>query len=99
MAKAKVTNVHRLEFLHRDRGYRFQDRDPQMIELCDLIDKSGMSVSQIIQTVVKATGGAYRVGRSTIDNWLNGKTRRPQNMTLSWVAYAIGYERRWIKIR
>jgi hypothetical protein len=98
MAKAKAT-AHNLAFLHRDRGYRFQERDPAMIELCTLIHDSEMSVRDIVQAVSRATGGAYNVGDSTIYNWLNGKTRRPQNITLTWVGFALGYERAWRKVR
>ena len=95
---AKTAKVHNLAFLHRDRGYRFQERDPQMIELCGLITESEMPVGAICGAVSKATGGAYAVAHSTIDNWLNGKTRRPQNLTMTWVGYALGYERRWTKL-
>lgn len=31
-------------------------------------------------------------------NWLAGDVRRPQNYTLSWVARALGYERRFVRI-
>lgn len=96
---AKTSTVHKLEFLERDRGYRFQDRDPAMEELCDLIDKSGMDVMQICREVSKATGGAYNVANSTIYNWLNGVTRRPSNYTMTWVGFALGYERKWSKVR
>lgn len=97
MARARKDNVHRLEFLHRDRGYRFADRDPQLEELCRLIYASEMSVNQIVEAVAKATRGAYRVSPSTIGNWLAGKVKRPQNFTLTWVGFALGYERKWVK--
>lgn len=96
MATAKV---HRLRFIERDRGYRFQDRDPAMEELCALIHQSEMSVYDICKGVGRATGGAYSVAHGTITNWLNGKTRRPSNHTLTWVGYALGYERKWRKSR
>ena|SRR5215467_1327123 len=91
------SNVHKLQFLHRDRGYRFQDRDPQMVELCSLIHASKMDVMEICRAVSRASRGAYHIGNSTIYNWLNGKTRRPQNQTLTWVGFALGYERKWTK--
>lgn len=90
---------HNLAYIHRDRGYQFTDRDPKMEQLCDLIDKSDMSVYAITQKVANMTHGAYRVSESTIANWLNGKTRRPQNFTMTWVGYAIGFELTWRKIR
>ena len=89
---------HNLAYLHRDRGYRFEERDPKMIELCDLIHQSEMSVYAIANKVSQTTGGAYRVSDTTIDNWLNGKTRRPQSYTMDWVGFALGYERKWTKI-
>lgn len=95
MAKAKP---HNLAYLHRDRGYRFQDRDPQMIELCGLINASEMSVPSICNKVASTTGGAYRVSDTTVYNWLNGKTRRPQSFSMNWVGFALGYERKWTKI-
>lgn len=89
---------HNLAHIYRDRGYRFQDRDPQMEALCDLIDKSGLSVYQISQKVASMTKGVYRVAESTIDNWLSGKTRRPTHFTMMWVAAALGYSSQWVKI-
>jgi IS30 family transposase len=100
MAKTRPkTKAHNLVFLNRDRGYRFRDRDPQMVELCSLIHDSEMDVMEICREVYRVSRGVYSIGNSTIYNWLNGKTRRPQNMTLNWVAFAIGYERKWTKIR
>lgn len=90
--KMAASNVRTLR---RDKGYRFKDRDPAMEELCDLIHKSGFTVARIVAEVNKATAGAYNISPSTINNWLSGKTRRPQNLTMSWVGFAIGYERRW----
>lgn len=91
--------IHRLQFLHRDRGYRFQDRDPAMEQLCDLIHQSEMSIDDIVKVVSGATGGAYRVSPTTIYNWLNGKTKRPQSYTMGWVGYALGYERKWTRMK
>lgn len=97
--RALTGKVHKLQFLHRDRGYRFQDRDPQMEQLCSLIHASELSIEDIVKVVVGATGGAYRVSPTTIYNWLNGKTKRPQSFTMNWVGYALGYERKWTKMR
>jgi|SRR5215467_7925891 len=94
----KRPKAHNLAYLHRDRGYRFEDRDPKMIELCDLIYASELSVYEICNAVSKATSGAYRVSDSCVGNWLNGKTKRPQSYTMDWVGFALGYERKWTKI-
>lgn len=95
---AKRSRPHNLKHLERDRGYRFQDRDPSMIELCDIIYNSELDVKDIVQLVSKASGGAYSVGKSTIYNWLNGTTKRPQSFGMNWVGFALGYERKWTKI-
>lgn len=103
-SKAKVVRLvpkqrpHKLQHLERDRGYRFQDRDPSMVELCDIIYNSELDVKEIVELVSKATGGAYSVGKSTIYNWLNGKTKRPQSFGMNWVGFALGYERKWTKL-
>jgi len=96
--KQAKSKVHNLAHLHRDRGYRFEERDPQMVELCDIIHQSEMDVMDICRKVYSASHGACSIGNSTIYNWLNGKTRRPQNLTLNWVGFALGYERKWTKI-
>ena len=104
MAKSKASlsvvrpKPHNLAYLHRDRGYRFEERDPQMVELCDIIHKSEMDVMDICRAVYSASHGAYSIGNSTIYNWLNGKTRRPQNLTLNWVGFVLDYKREWTKI-
>jgi len=95
IAKRPNNLVH----LHRDRGYRFQNRDPDMDFICNLISKSGLSIGDIVEAVLDASNNSVYIGYSTIDNWLNGKTRRPQNFTLHWVSHALGYEREWRKFR
>lgn len=97
-AKA-IAKVHRLKFIERDRGYRWNDRDPAMTELCALIHDSELSIYDICKEVNRVSGGAYNIAHGTIDNWLKGKTRRPTNYTLTWVGYALGYERKWRKTR
>ena len=96
--RKNAPKAHNLVYLNRDRGYRFVDRDPQMVELCGLISMSEMSVGEIIERIYEATGGAYSVSKSTINSWLNGKVNRPQNFGMTWVAFALGYERKWTKI-
>lgn len=101
MAKSNVARLPRgpnnTLTRRRDTGYRFKDRDPALDELCQLIHESGLTVQVICEAVTKATSGAYSVSPSTVNNWLNGMTRRPQNYTMTWVAFALGYERSWSK--
>jgi hypothetical protein len=95
---ARPLQPHNLVYLNRDRGYRFEDRDPDMEWLCDMIDKSGLSIGDIIERVLDASDNQVSVGYGTIANWLSGKTRRPQNFTMTWVSYALGYQRKWTSI-
>jgi len=88
---------HNLAFIHRDRGYRYQDRDPMMEELCELVTQSELSTWAISEKVAHMTNGVYRVAPATIDRWLDGRTRRPTHFTMMWVSHALGYERVWRK--
>lgn len=89
--------ANNLFHLNRDRGYRWRDRDQDLEWLCAIIEKSGLS-SRDISTKTASVGEWARVSPQTIDRWLNGKTRRPQNFTLTWVAYVLGYSKEWRKI-
>lgn len=90
---------NKLQHLHRDRGYRFtDDRDPDMEWITREIDKSGLSISELLEAVLDVSDGAAHVSYGTILNWLNGTTKRPQNFTLTVVARALGYDREFRKI-
>jgi len=102
MAKAKTrasAEIINLSRALRDKSYRWVDRDPDLEEICNLITESGRSHYNISQQISKETGGAFSVSPATMDRWMDGKVRRPQNFTISWVSFALGYERRWVKIR
>jgi hypothetical protein len=88
-----------LGHLKRDRGYRFVDRDPVLDEITRMITDSGKSIGDIIEDVLDASHNTVHLGYSTIANWLSGKTRRPQNLTVTWVAHALGFERKFVKWR
>jgi hypothetical protein len=88
-----------LAVARRVQNYRFEDGiDPAMQELCDLIIQSGLSIHEITKRVRSVSSGQVNTGWGTIDNWLSGKTKRPQNFTMTWVGYALGFERAWKKI-
>lgn len=66
------------------RSYNFVDKDPA-------IDK--------LRTVVKSEKISFKnlhilsgVSQSTISNWFDGKTKRPQHTTLAAAAAALGYD-------
>lgn len=99
LSKDNSSRPNNLVHLHRDRGYRFVDRDPELEEVCSIIDKSGLSSVEISSKIAQLSKSSASVTPATIDNWLSGKTKRPQNYTLTWVMSALGYERKWRKIR
>ena len=92
-----AAKIHRLNLATRNKAYRWSEQDGAMAELCHLIDDSELSIAEICERVAQATKGQYKISASTISNWMSGKTRRPQNYTLTWVGYALGYTRRWEK--
>lgn len=95
---ATVTPIRNLRHVARDTGYRFVEQDSKMVELCAIITDSGKEVAAITDDVHKKSRGVCSISRTTINNWLNGTTRRPQNFTMDWVGFALGYERKWTKI-
>lgn len=97
--KGNITRLrpHNLKNLKRDVGYRFTiERDPDLEWIAQIIQESELPSYVISDLTAKVSKGAVRVATQTIDNWCNGKTRRPQNFTISWVALALGYERTWV---
>lgn len=98
-AKDNSARPNNLAYLRRDRGYRFLDRDPELEEVCSIVSKSGLSSAEISSKITQLSKSSASVAPTTIDNWLSGKTKRPQNYTLTWVMSALGYERKWRKIR
>ena len=92
------SGARRLSHLHRDRGYRFSTRDPLLEEICRLITNSGMTTFEISQKAKRAAGGACTLTPSTLNNWLSGKTKKPQNFTITWTLYALGYTRKLVKL-
>ena len=75
------------------RPYNFVDKDPVIDEM---------------RTVVKDEGLIKRLGivadlsslsRTTIDNWFNGDTKRPQHASVMAVMLSLGYQQTWSKDR
>ena len=91
----KSNDLTRVE---RDTGYRFVERDPDMEWICNAITESRLKPSEVIGLVYESTNHQLMLHYKTVDNWLNGKTKRPQNYTLTAVARALGYDRVWTKI-
>lgn len=69
------------------RNYRFSDKDP----ICDALRTVIRSEEHLKNNHVHQISG---VAAQTIDGWLDGATRRPQNATVCQVTAALGYVRR-----
>lgn len=80
MAKRRKQVVH---FLNT---YRFQagEKDPIIDQVHTLFQDIGASVSEIHEI--------SGVSTSTLYNWFDGPTRRPQHATVAAVLAALGYE-------
>ena len=68
------------------RNYRFIDKDP----ICDALRTMIRSDEHLKNNQVHEISG---VAAQTIDGWLDGATRRPQNATVCQVSAALGYVR------
>jgi hypothetical protein len=79
--------------IKQDTGYRWVGADPVLDEVRAIMRDSNLSVEEIIGKVLEASNDQVRMSPSTLTHWLDGHTRRPQNFTLSWVLYALGYHR------
>ena len=71
------------------KSYMFADKDPAIFAVRDAIEKSKATWD----TVCEDSG----VSKSTLYNWLQGPTRRPQFATLNAVARVIGFEFRLLR--
>jgi hypothetical protein len=69
--------------------YNFKDVDPVIDECRTAWRDSGHRLSYI--------GHVSRLSSTTMTSWFNGKTKRPQNASVSAFMGALGYERRWVK--
>jgi hypothetical protein len=91
------TSVRNLTHITRDRGYRFVERDADLEWVCNAITDSNLSIEEIVSRISRISHSGASVSPTTLNNWMMGKTKRPQNYTLTWVAKALGYKREWIK--
>jgi hypothetical protein len=70
--------------------------DPAVETLASLVQRSGLSDSAIAAKVGAARG--HPMTPSTVANLRELTTRLPQNYTLSWIGWAVGYTREWRKL-
>lgn len=83
--------TNNLAHINRDRGYRFVDRDPVMQQVTDAITTSGRSLAWISQR--------SGVSEGTLQNWMNGTTRRPQHLTVTFVMQALGFRHVFVDLK
>jgi hypothetical protein len=87
MAKKKTNGISRMPIY---RSYVFREKDPVIDQLRGLMGNH-VTIGQIVKD-----GGP---SDSCMRNWFYGETRRPQNATIEAAGRAMGYERRWQKMR
>jgi hypothetical protein len=77
----------------RSEKYRYVEKDPDMEFVASRILESGRS-PEWIETETEKNG--HKVSSAAIIGWLYGKTRRPQNYTMSNVMMVLGYRKEWV---
>src|SRR5688572_15265685 len=71
-------------FLRPYKSYMFRKKDP----VIDVVRTAVEDSNKRLSAVTRESGVSY----STIYNWFNGKTRRPQFATVNAVARVVGHE-------
>jgi transcriptional regulator with XRE-family HTH domain len=66
------------------KSYNFVDKDPVIDKMRSMVKKEGLKYSRIQEL--------SGVTPTTLYNWFDGKTRRPQYATVIAVARALGYK-------
>lgn len=85
VTKRKKPRVNRISHAQRDKGYKFMEKDPVLDQLITLVEESPKSLAKI--------SDESGVSKSCLRNWMYGRTRRPQNITMDFVARAVGVVR------
>lgn len=70
-------------------GYNLVDKDPMVDMVVAAIKESGLSHS----TIARSSG----VTTTTLNNWVSGRTMKPQRLTMEFVLRTCGYEMRVVK--
>ncbi|KRQ99315.1 hypothetical protein [Bradyrhizobium valentinum] len=73
------------------RTYRFIDKDPVIDKIRTVVQDEGL-IKRL--AIVHELSG---VATTTLNNWFNGHTKKPQNPTIEAVLTSLGYEREIIK--
>lgn len=70
------------------RSYNFVDKDPVIDLMRDLVKGQRMGYAKLAHM--------SGVSESTLRNWFDGKTRRPQYATVAAVMGSLGYRQTWV---
>jgi len=73
------------------KSYSFKDKDPVIDATRTLVQDSGQSYAQV--------SAASGVSVSTLYNWFEGTTRRPQYATVMAVVHSLGYKSKFVRNR
>jgi predicted transcriptional regulator len=71
------------------KSYNFVDKDPVIDRVRAIITKEGLTYG--------AAAEKSGVGASTLYNWFEGSTRRPQYATVMAVVRSLGYKEMFVK--
>ena len=71
------------------RSYNFVDKDPVIDKVRTIVKDEGLSNSEI-HTI-------SGVSATTLHNWFEGETRRPQYATVAAVTGSLGYRQEFVK--
>jgi transcriptional regulator with XRE-family HTH domain len=77
--------------LHLYRSYNFVDKDPVIDRIRTIVNDEGLSYGE-----VHVISG---VSASTLSNWFEGETQRPQYATIAAVTYSLGYKAEFVKAK
>jgi transcriptional regulator with XRE-family HTH domain len=88
---ARKANGHHRGALHLYRSYNFVDKDPVIDRVRTIINREGLKYGEIEKL--------SSVSSTTLHNWFEGKTRKPQYATIAAVVGAMGYHQKFVKSR
>jgi transcriptional regulator with XRE-family HTH domain len=71
------------------RSYNFVDKDPVIDRIRTIVKNEGLSYGEI--HVISG------VSSTTLHNWFEGETKRPQYATIAAVSSALGYAQKFVK--
>jgi transcriptional regulator with XRE-family HTH domain len=89
MKAAKKNGHSKKTALSLYRSYNFVDKDPVIDRIRTIVQDEGLNYKEI--------GTISGVSASTLTNWFEGETKRPQYATIAAVTYSLGYKQEFVK--